>query len=66
MQRTEFELDITEDAPTSDQLRSILEYVGARKAKDIVDGARDEADAIRKLSEDKGRFKAPVVSSLAL
>ncbi|MCJ1484308.1 hypothetical protein MMC06_004476 [Schaereria dolodes] len=61
LQRTEFELNISEEAPTSDQLRSILEYVGARKAKDIVDGARDAGDAIRKLSEDKRRFKAPVV-----
>ena len=64
LQRTEFELNISEEAPTSDQLRSILEYVGARKAKDIVDGARDAGDAIRKLSEDKRRFKAPVVSPL--
>ena len=65
IQRTEFELNVTEDAPTSDQLRSILEYVGARRAKDIVKGARDAGDAIRKLGEDKGSFRPPVVSSPA-
>ena len=61
IQRTEFELNVTEDPPTSDQMRSILEYVGARKANQLVDGARDEADALKKLKEDPGRFKPPVV-----
>ena len=61
MQRTEFELNVTEDSPTTDQLRTILEYVGARRAKDIVDGAKDEGDALRRLKEDKGRFRPPVV-----
>ncbi|KAL9100468.1 MAG: hypothetical protein Q9163_004158 [Psora crenata] len=60
--RTEFELNITEDAPTSDQLRTILEYVGARKASQLVDGARDEADALKKLKEDPGKFKPPVAN----
>lgn len=54
-------MNIMEDAPTSDQLRSILEYAGARRAKDIVKGARDAGDAIRKLAEDKGSFRPPVV-----
>lgn len=62
IQRTEFTLDITEDPPTGDQLRSILEYVGARKAREVVDGARDEGDALRRLKEDPSRFRAPVVS----
>ena len=63
IQRSEFELNVTEEPPTSDQLRSILEYVGARRAKDIVDGARDENDAMRLLKEDNKRFRRPVVSS---
>ncbi|MCJ1260415.1 hypothetical protein MMC22_000276 [Lobaria immixta] len=60
MQRTEFELNVTEDPPTSDQLRTILEYVGGTRAKDVVDGARNEGDAIRTLSQDPSKFKAPV------
>ncbi|MCJ1460397.1 hypothetical protein MMC28_010777 [Mycoblastus sanguinarius] len=60
LQRTEFELNVTEDPPTSDQMRSILEYVGARQASQVVTGARDEADAIKLLAENANRFKPPV------
>ena len=62
VQRSEFELNVTEDPPTSDQLRSILEYVGAMRAGQIIEGAKDEGDAIRKLGQNKNSFKAPVVS----
>ena len=61
LQRTEFELNVTEDPPTGDQLRTILEYVGAKKAGQVVSGANDETDALKKLKEDPGRFKPPVV-----
>ena len=61
LQRTEFELNITEDPPTGDQLRTIIEYTGDRKASQIVEGARDGPDAITKLSQDIKSFKAPVV-----
>ena len=64
IQRSEFELNVTEKPPTSDQLRTILEYVGAKRAKDVVEGAKDENDAMRKLQEDSSRFKRPVVSNL--
>ncbi|KAI9809293.1 MAG: hypothetical protein M1825_002584 [Sarcosagium campestre] len=63
-QRTEFELNVTEDAPTSDQLRSIFEYVGAPKAGEIVKGARDEADAMKKLKESADNFQRPIVSGM--
>lgn len=62
LQRAEFELNVTEDPPTKDQLRTILEYVGAKKASQLVDGARDELDALKKLGEDGRSFKRPVVS----
>ena len=61
IQRSEFQLDVTEDAPTGDQLRSILEYVGPKKAREVVDGAKDEADALRRLKKDPSKFMAPVV-----
>ncbi|KAI9804967.1 MAG: hypothetical protein M1833_006270 [Piccolia ochrophora] len=59
-QRTDFELNVTEEPPTSDQLRSIFEYAGAKKAGDIVKGARDEADAMKKLKESVENFQRPV------
>ncbi|KAL8969348.1 MAG: hypothetical protein Q9183_002041 [Haloplaca sp. 2 TL-2023] len=63
IQRTEFELNVTEDPPTGDQLRTILEYVGSGggRAGQIVEGAVDEADALKKLKEDPSRFKPPVI-----
>ena len=62
MQRTAFELNVTEDAPTKDQMRTILEYVGGKKASQLISGARDEADALKKLGEDGEKFQRPVVS----
>jgi hypothetical protein len=67
--RQPFELNITEDPPTPDQLKSILQYVGAQKASTIIKGARDEADAMRKLKENAESFQRPIVriqSSMAL
>ena len=63
LQRTEFELNITEDPPTKDQLRTILEYMGDRYAGRLIEGASDMGDAIKKLGEDPKRFKPPVVSA---
>ena len=62
MERTEFELNVTEDPPTSDQLRTILEYIGAKRAGDVVKGAKNEADAMKKLRESGENFTRPVVS----
>lgn len=61
LQRTEFELNVTEEPPTSDQLRTILEYIGERKASEVINGAKDTDDAIQKLKENTKRFRAPVV-----
>jgi hypothetical protein len=63
IQRAEFELDIQEEPPTGDQLRSILEYAGINKAKEIVEGSHDVNDAVKRLQEDHKRFRAPVVSA---
>ncbi|KAL2042688.1 hypothetical protein N7G274_004447 [Stereocaulon virgatum] len=60
LQRTEFQLNVTEDPPTGDQLRTIIEYIGDRKASQIVQGAKDASDAMHKLSQDINKFKAPV------
>lgn len=66
-ERHEFELDVTEQAPTSDQMKNILEYLGgptAGAAGKIVRGARDERDAVRRVGEDGESFLRPVVSEL--
>ena len=59
--RTEFELEVTEDPPTSDQLKSILEYVGAQKAGTIIKGAKDEVDAMKKLKQSAENLNRPIV-----
>jgi hypothetical protein len=48
---------VQEAAPTSDQVRSILEFLGASKAGEVVEGAKDENDAIKMV--DKLRY--PIV-----
>ncbi|KAL5339610.1 thioredoxin-like protein [Aspergillus crustosus] len=70
--RGEFQLEITTGPPTTDQLRNIIEYIsgpdnGASKpggqsygVSEIVSGARDAEDAIKKFKEDSGRFVRPV------
>ncbi|KAG4439292.1 hypothetical protein IFR05_005225 [Cadophora sp. M221] len=58
--RAEFELDVTEEPPTQDQLKSILEYIGVQKASTVIKGAKDEADAFKKLKENSGSFQPPV------
>jgi hypothetical protein len=54
---------VTEEPPTEDQLRSILEYIGPQKASTIIKGAKDEADAMRKLAASGDSFERPVVCS---
>jgi hypothetical protein len=59
--RREFELNITEDPPTPDQLKSMLEYVGAQKASTFIKGAKDEADAMMKLEQNVENLQWPIV-----
>lgn len=42
-----------------------MEYIGAKRAADLVKGAKDEADAMKRLREDGENFKRPVVSVLS-
>jgi len=64
-ERTEFELDVTEEPPTSDQLKTILEYLGGSPSK-LIEGASDESDAMRRLKADGNTFKRPLVSLCCL
>ena len=60
-QRPEFDLNITEEPPTPDQLRTILEYVGKQRIASVVDGANSENDALKKFRENSDNFRRPVV-----
>lgn len=59
--REPFDLNITEDPPTSDQLQTILEYVGTSGIATIVKGASTQAEAMRKFRESHDNFQRPVV-----
>ena len=59
--REPFEVEVTENAPTPDQLNSILEYVGPAKASQLVKGATSQLDALKKLKENPENFVRPVV-----
>lgn len=73
-QRGEFELEVTTTPPTVDQLRNILDYISpvsgagpqgekvTYSVSELVKGARDAEDAIKKFKEDGGSFVRPVVS----
>lgn len=61
--REPFELNITEDPPTTDQVQTILGYVGAGGISKIVKGARDEKDALKRFKESKENFLRPLVSA---
>lgn len=59
-ERTEFELDVTEEPPTGDQLKSIMEYLGGSPGH-VIQGATDESDALRRLKADANTFQRPLV-----
>ncbi|TKA74656.1 hypothetical protein B0A49_03946 [Cryomyces minteri] len=60
-ERTNFELEVTEDAPTGDQLRSMLDYLGSGGVVKVVKGASNQAEALKKVQEDGSNFIRPVV-----
>lgn len=60
-ERTEFELDVTEAPPTTDQLKNILDYLGGSPGR-VIQGATDESDAMRRLKADGNTFQRPLVS----
>ncbi|ATY60652.1 Thioredoxin-like fold [Cordyceps militaris] len=58
--REPFELNITEDPPTTDQVQTILGYVGTGGISKIIKGARDEKDALKRFKESKESFLRPL------
>ncbi|EFW99334.1 duf1687 domain containing protein [Grosmannia clavigera kw1407] len=59
--RETFELEITEEPPTTDQLRTILDYVGTPAIPTVMKGASTTAEALRKFRESADNFQRPVV-----
>lgn len=53
--------DVQEGEPTSDQLHSIFEYLGADKIGSVVEGATTPTEALRKLRENASLFQKPVI-----
>lgn len=64
--RQEFELNITEDPPTPDQLQTILEYVGQSNISSVINGASTVNEALKKFRANSESFKRPVVCLLFL
>ena len=61
-----FELDVSEANPTSDQLRSILDFVGDQNIGELIPGEEDSRRAIEKMAQDAESFQRPVVCHAAL
>ncbi|RDA91183.1 hypothetical protein CP533_4810 [Ophiocordyceps camponoti-saundersi (nom. inval.)] len=59
-EREPFELDITEELPTSGQVETILEYAGQRGIPRVIQNARDVKDALQRFKESKDNFLRPV------
>lgn len=62
--REDFDLEVTEAAPTKDQLRTIFDYVGTNRVTDLVAGAKDEKDAMTRIAANPDAFQRPVVNQL--
>ncbi|KAK4168630.1 thioredoxin-like protein [Cladorrhinum sp. PSN259] len=58
--KPEFELDITEAAPTTDQVSTILGYVGDRGASSVIQNAATANDALKKFKENASYFQRPL------
>ncbi|CAD6506454.1 BgTH12-07380, partial [Blumeria graminis f. sp. triticale] len=58
--RDPFELEVNEEPPTQDQLRSIFEYTGIANIGNVVKGATDTVDAWKKLKANNDSFQRPL------
>ena len=60
-QIAETRTDVQEAPPTSDQLSSILEYLGPSKAGTVIKDATGSSDALRKFKANESLFQRPLV-----
>ena len=62
LKRQAFQLDITDELPTGDQLQTIMEYSQKANIGSIVQGATTINEAFKKYKENPDNFRRPVVS----
>jgi len=59
--RDVFELTITEEPPTADQLTTILSYAGDSAIPSVVQGASSVTEALKLFKQNADNLKRPVV-----
>lgn len=59
--REPFDLEVSDAAPTSDQLHTILGYVGTSGIPKVVAGASTVTEALRRFNKDNDSFQRPLV-----
>ena len=64
VRRSEFELNITEEPPTPDQLQTIMDDVGKHGIPSLIKGAKTPTEALKRLRDDSDSFQRPVVSTV--
>lgn len=61
-QLQQFELDITDKTPTTDQLKTILDYIGKANIHTVIEGATTHNEAMKRfIASPETTFKRPVV-----
>ena len=60
-QRDEFDLNVTEEPPTTGQLETILDYAGNLAIPTIIKGATSKEDALKMFKLNSEYFQRPVV-----
>ncbi|KAG6235869.1 hypothetical protein E4U25_004322 [Claviceps purpurea] len=58
--RDPFELNITEEPPTAEQVQTILEYVGKENIHKVIKDADNEQDALEKFRVSRDSFLRPL------
>lgn len=61
-EQAEFTFEAQEEPPTSDQVETILEYLGADSAGKVVQGATTQEEALKKFKMNANSFSKPLVS----
>jgi len=54
-------IEVEENAPTSDQLASIIEYMGENKVGSVIEGATNTSDALRRLKSGGSLIRPLIV-----
>ncbi|KAB2575705.1 hypothetical protein BFW01_g11168 [Lasiodiplodia theobromae] len=60
-EQAEFTFEAQEEPPTSDQVETILEYLGADSAGKVVQGATTQEEALKKFKMNANSFSKPLV-----